>query len=153
MPISSPYCMNYRVAVGLLAGQGYERSELPCLADGIIKLGRRPWSFYVYHICYLVDRRIRGQMLLMRNIVFGHSRPTSRLFERKKTKTFGLALFTYNLGRVSHRYSQSCPTNRLTATRYLSQRISLIPNSRRLYELFHFTSPLPIPPQIYKRRH
>ena len=86
MPISSPYCMNYRVAVGPLVGQGCERSELPCLADGIIKLGRRPWPFYVYHICYLVDRRIRGQMLLMRNIVFGHSLPISRLFERKKTK-------------------------------------------------------------------
>ena len=49
---------NYRVAVDLLIGQGCERSELPCLADGIIKLGRRPWSFYVYRICRLVDRRI-----------------------------------------------------------------------------------------------
>ena len=78
MPISSPYCMNYRVAVGPLIGQGCERSELPCLADGIIKQGRRSWSFYVYHICCLVDRRIRGQMLLMRSIVFSHSRPTSR---------------------------------------------------------------------------
>ena len=38
---------NYRVAVGLLVGQGCERSELPCLADGITKLGRRSWSFYV----------------------------------------------------------------------------------------------------------
>ena len=106
MPISGPYCMNYRIAVDPLIGQGCERSELPCLADGIIKLGRRPWSFYVYHICYLVDRRIRGQMLLMRNIVFSHSRPISRLFERKKTKTFGLALFTYNLGRVGRSCSQ-----------------------------------------------
>ena len=33
---------------------------------------------------------------------FGHSLPTSRLFKRKKTKTFGLALSTYNLGRVAH---------------------------------------------------
>ena len=106
MPISGPYCMNYRVAVGPLVGQSCERSELPCLADGIIKLGRRSWSFYIYHICYLVDRRIRGQMLLMRNIVFSHSRPISRLFKRKKTKAFGLALFTYNLGRVSCSCSQ-----------------------------------------------
>ena len=84
MPISGPYCMNYRVAVGPLIGQGCERSELPCLADGIIKLGRRSWSFYVYHICYLVDRRTWRQMRLMRNIVFSHSLSISRLFERKK---------------------------------------------------------------------
>ena len=58
MPIRGPYCMNYRVAVGPLVGQGCERSELPCLADGIIKLGRRPWSFYVYGIDCLVDRLI-----------------------------------------------------------------------------------------------
>ena len=30
---------NYRVVVDPLVGQGSERSELPCLADGIIKLG------------------------------------------------------------------------------------------------------------------
>ena len=36
---------NYRVAVGPLVGQGCDRSELPCLADGITKLGRRSWSF------------------------------------------------------------------------------------------------------------
>ncbi len=117
MPIRGPYCMNYRVAVGPLVGQGCERSELPCLADGIIKLGRRSWSFYVYHICYLVDRRIRRQMRLMRNIVFRHSLSISRLFKRKKTKTFGLALFTYNLGRVGRRCSQPCPINGPTATR------------------------------------
>ena len=49
---------NYRVAVGLLVGQGWERSELPCLANGITKLGRRSWSFYAYRSCRLVDRRI-----------------------------------------------------------------------------------------------
>ena len=50
--------VNYRVAVGLLIGQGCERSELPCLADCIINLGRRSWSFYIYGICCLVNRRI-----------------------------------------------------------------------------------------------
>ena len=30
MPISGPYCMNYRVAVGLLVGQGWE-SKRPTL--------------------------------------------------------------------------------------------------------------------------
>jgi len=50
--------VNYRVAVGLLIGQGWERSELPCLADDMTNLGRRPWSFYVYRICCLLDRRI-----------------------------------------------------------------------------------------------
>ncbi|KDR51417.1 hypothetical protein HMPREF1991_02506 [Hoylesella loescheii DSM 19665 = JCM 12249 = ATCC 15930] len=49
---------NYRVAVGPLEGQGCERSELPCLADGITKQGRRSWSFYMYRICCLIDRRI-----------------------------------------------------------------------------------------------
>ena len=49
---------NYRVAVGLLIGQGCKRSELPCLADGITKLGRRSWSFYIYGIDCLVDKRI-----------------------------------------------------------------------------------------------
>ena len=63
---------NYRVAVGLLVGQGCERSELPCLADGITKQGRRSWSFYIYHTCCLLDRRICGQMLLTNDIVFGH---------------------------------------------------------------------------------
>ena len=50
--------VNYCVAVGLFVGLGCERSELPCLTDGIIKLGRRPWSFYIYGICCLIDRRI-----------------------------------------------------------------------------------------------
>ena len=49
---------NYRVAVGLLVGQGWERSELPCIANGITKLGRRSWSFYAYRSCRLADRRI-----------------------------------------------------------------------------------------------
>ena len=49
---------NYCVAVGLLVGQDCERSELPCLANGITKLGRRSWSFYAYRSCRLVDRRI-----------------------------------------------------------------------------------------------
>gem|GEM_PF-756015 len=117
MPISSPYCMNYRVAVGPLAGGGGERSGGHAVADGIIKLGRRSWSFYVYYICYLVDRRIRRQMRLMRNIVFSHSLSISRLFERKKTKTFGLASFTYNLGRVGRSCSQPCPAHGPTPTR------------------------------------
>ena len=34
------------LAVGPFVGQGCERSELPCLARGDKKLGRRPWSFY-----------------------------------------------------------------------------------------------------------
>jgi len=49
---------NYRVAVGLLVGQDCERSEPPCLANGITKLGRRSWSFYAYRSCRLADRRI-----------------------------------------------------------------------------------------------
>ena len=52
------YLTNYRVAVSLLVGQGCERSELPCLAGGLIKLGRRSWSFYIYRSCCPVDRRI-----------------------------------------------------------------------------------------------
>ena len=36
MPISGPYCMNYRVAVGLLEGQGWER-ERPTLSKWCIK--------------------------------------------------------------------------------------------------------------------
>ena len=64
--------VNYRVAVGPLVGQGCERSELPCLADGITKQGRRSWSFYIYHTCSIVDKRICGQMLLVNDIVFSH---------------------------------------------------------------------------------
>ena len=64
--------VDYRVAVGLLVGQGCERSELPCLADEITKQGRRSWSFYIYRSCRLVDRRIWGQMLLTNDIVFIH---------------------------------------------------------------------------------
>ena len=82
--------VNYRVAVGLLVGQGCERSELPCLADGITKQGRRSWSFYIYRICCLDDRRICGQMLLTNDVVFGHWFPINRWFKRKKTKTYGL---------------------------------------------------------------
>ena len=66
------YLTNYRVAVGLLVGQGCERSELPCLADEITKQGRRSWFFYIYRSCRLVDRRIWGQMLLTNDIVFIH---------------------------------------------------------------------------------
>ena len=84
------YTTNYRVAVGLLAGQGCERSELPCLADGITKQGRRSWSFYIYHIYCPVDRRVFGQMLLANDIVFGHWFPKNRWFKRKQTKTYGL---------------------------------------------------------------
>ena len=36
MPISSMYCMNYRVAVGLLEGQGWERKR-PTLSKWCIK--------------------------------------------------------------------------------------------------------------------
>ena len=36
MPIRSPYCMNYRVAVGLLEGQGWERKR-PTLSKWCIK--------------------------------------------------------------------------------------------------------------------
>ena len=117
--IRNSHYVSYRVAVGPLVGQGCERSGLPCLADGIIKQGRRSWSFYVYHIYCLVDRRIRGQMLLMKNIVFSHSRPTSRQSKCKKTKAFGLAFPTYGLGSVGRYCSQRCPTNGPTATRQL----------------------------------
>ena len=82
--------VNYRVAVGLLEGQGCERSELPCLADGITKQGRRSWSFYIYRICCLVYRRISGQMLLTNDVVFDHWFPKNRWFKRKKAKTYGL---------------------------------------------------------------
>ena len=36
MPISGMYCMNYRVAVGLLEGQGWERKR-PTLPKRCIK--------------------------------------------------------------------------------------------------------------------
>ena len=66
------HLINYRVAVGPLVGQGCDRSELPCLADGITQQGRRSWSFYMYDTCCLLDRQICGQMLLTNDIVFGH---------------------------------------------------------------------------------
>ena len=50
----------YRVAVGLLVGQGWEWNDLPCLADGVTKLGRRSWSFYMCRTCCLLDWRIYG---------------------------------------------------------------------------------------------
>ena len=58
-------------------------------------------------------------MLLTNDIVFSHWFSSNRQFKRKKTKTFGLALLTYKLGRVGRRCSQPCPTNRPTATRQL----------------------------------
>ena len=70
--------VNYRVAVGPLVGQGCEQSELPCLADGITQQGRRSWSFYIYRICSIVDKRICGQMLLANDIVFGRWFPQNR---------------------------------------------------------------------------
>ena len=50
----------YRVAVGPLVGQGWEWNDLPCLADGITKQGRRSWSFYMCRTCCLLDWRIYG---------------------------------------------------------------------------------------------
>ena len=50
--MGSSYC----VAVGPFAGQGCERSELPCLARGGKKLGRRSWSFYVCGGCCRIER-------------------------------------------------------------------------------------------------
>ena len=111
------YLTNYRVAVGLLVGQGWERSELPCLANGITKLGRRSWSFYIYHICCPVDRRVFGQMLLMNDVVFGHWFPKNRSFKRKKTKTYGLEGLYAPLRQGRSFHSQPCPTKRPTATR------------------------------------
>jgi len=84
MPIEHDYMTNnihltnYRVAVGPLVGQGCDRSELPCLADGITKQGRRSWSFYIYRTCSIVDKRICGQMPLANDIVFSRWFPQNR---------------------------------------------------------------------------
>ena len=124
------YTTNYRVAVDLLIGQGCERSELPCLSGAYNP--SRPQVLFFLHlpICSLVNRRICEQMLLTNDIVFSHWFPRNKQFKRKKTKTFGLVLLTYYFGRVDSRCSQPCPTKRLTATRQLAKRSSLIPNSR-----------------------
>ena len=114
---TNDYLINYRVAVGLLVGQGCDRSELPCLADGITKQGRRSWSFYIYRSCCPVNRRICGQMLLTNDIVFGRWFPQNRQLERKKTKTYGLEGLYAPLRQGRSFHSQPCPTNRPTATR------------------------------------
>ena len=51
-------------------------------------------------------------MLLTKNIVFIHWFSPNRLFKCKKTKTFGLALLTHNLGRVGRFCSPTLPYQR-----------------------------------------
>ena len=96
------HLINYRVAVGLLVGQGCERSELPCLANGITKQGRRSWSFYMYHTCCLLDRQICGQMPLANDIVFGHWFPQTDSSNVKRPRPTALKDNMHRLGRVAH---------------------------------------------------
>ena len=92
--------VNYRVAVGLLVGQGCEQSELPCLADGITKQGRRSWSFYMYRICCLVDKRIWRRMQLANNIVLAICFPKTDNLNVKRPRPTALKDNMHRLDRV-----------------------------------------------------
>ena len=109
--------INYRVAVDLLIGQGWEQRR-PTLPKLYVSKAR-PKALVFFRLSYLFweNQWIKCRHSSITFAFISVYRLDDRCGKRKKTKAFGLALLMYNLGRVGRRCSQPCPTNRPTATR------------------------------------
>ena len=133
--------VNYRVAVGLLVGQGCEQSELPCLADGITKQGRRSWSFYMYRICCLIDRRIWRRMRLTNDIVLAICLPQTDNSNVKRPRPTALKDNMHRLDRVGRCHKKVKRWKRWRSEKMSAVFMSLFSLSSHYlftFSLFHF---------------
>ena len=112
MPTTAQRLVRWQGSVG-------SNSDLRCLSRTWEKLGRRPWSFYIWTICLV--KPVDKTMPFVNSIYpyISVYRLEHRCGKRKKTKTYGLEGLNAPLRQGSSLRSQPCPTNGPTATRQL----------------------------------
>ena len=112
MPTTAQRLVRWQGCVG-------SNSDLRCLSRMWEKLGRRPWSFYIWTICLV---KPMDKTMPFVNSIYPYMsvcRLDHRCGKRKKTKTYGLEGLNAPLRQGSLLHSQPCPTNGPTATRQL----------------------------------